>query len=278
MSTVLDYSLSLVTGPTNLPVSLVEAKKHCEVATSDTTHDTQIRGLIRTATELVERDSRQKLVCQTWDQKSDAWPGSNALLLRVGPVLSVSSVKYVDTDGNEQTWGAANYSVDTARGRPAIWQAYSVDWPSSSTRTIENAITARCVVGFGDAVTADATGDTLTPTSGRYTDGDIVQLSNYGGAVPAGLAANTTYYVVTAGSTIQLSATAGGAAIDITDTGTGTTVIDSPPWQAKQAILLLVSHWFESREPVAVGSRATPNPIALTYDSLIQSFRPGYYP
>jgi len=276
MTAVLDYSLDLVTGPTNLPVTLVEAKKQCEIAVSDTTHDTQLAALIRAATSLVERDSRRKLVCQTWDQRLDFWPSERGIPLRVGPVLSVSSIKYVDGDGNEQTWSSSSYSVDTRRSRPVIWLAHNEQWPSGSTRVIEDAITIRCVCGYGDEMTEDADNDTLTPGRDRYRDGQIVQLSNYGGAVPSGLAVATTYYVVNAGSTIQLATSSGGSPIDITAAGTGTTLIDTPPEAAKQAVLFLVSHWFESREPVVVGSIASP--IDLTYRSLIQSIRPGQYP
>ena len=56
-------------------------------------------------------------------------------------------------------------------------------------------------------------------------NGMRVQVSSSGGAVPAGLVAATNYYVVGANAqagTCQLSATLGGAAINITDAGTGT--------------------------------------------------------
>jgi len=46
------------------------------------------------------------------------------------------------------------------------------------------------------------------------------------------------------------------------------------PARAKQAILLLVAHWYRCREPVGtVGSE-----VALSYQSLIHSLKPGGYP
>jgi len=70
--------------------------------------------------------------------------------------------------------------------------------------------------------TANATTNVITSTR-ALANGDIIRLTNAGGALPAGLAINTNYYVISStGLTCQLSLTLGGAAIDITDTGTGT--------------------------------------------------------
>lgn len=63
--------------------------------------------------------------------------------------------------------------------------------------------------------TAQATGDTITSTAHGYAaDQKVVFLSGY---APAGLSANTTYFVrdVTT-DTFKLAATAGGSAIDVT--------------------------------------------------------------
>lgn len=65
--------------------------------------------------------------------------------------------------------------------------------------------------------------DTITETAHGMQNGDPVLLSNAGGGLPAGLAVDTTYYVVNATTdTFQLSLTSGGSAVDITTTGSGT--------------------------------------------------------
>lgn len=75
--------------------------------------------------------------------------------------------------------------------------------------------------GGATAFTADDSTDVLTITGHNYKDGDKFQVST-AGTLPAGLAADTDYFVISAtANTIQVSATKGGAAIDITDTGTG---------------------------------------------------------
>jgi hypothetical protein len=63
--------------------------------------------------------------------------------------------------------------------------------------------------------TAQATGDTVTLASHGLTNGQKIVFQ--AGYAPAGLTANTTYFVVGATTnTFQVAATSGGAAIDIT--------------------------------------------------------------
>lgn len=65
--------------------------------------------------------------------------------------------------------------------------------------------------------------DTITEVAHGMQDGDPVTVSNSGGALPTGLAIDTTYYVVnSATNTFKLALTTGGTAVDITTTGSGT--------------------------------------------------------
>jgi hypothetical protein len=68
-----------------------------------------------------------------------------------------------------------------------------------------------------------ATDDVITSTAHGLADGDTIQVSNSGGALPTGLAASTTYYVRDrTADTFKVSLTSGGSAVDITGTGSGT--------------------------------------------------------
>lgn len=75
--------------------------------------------------------------------------------------------------------------------------------------------------------TAVAATDLITKVAHGYSTGDRVQLTNSGGALPAGLSAATTYYVIrVSADTFKLAtsdtlATA-GTAVDLTGAGTGT--------------------------------------------------------
>lgn len=78
--------------------------------------------------------------------------------------------------------------------------------------------------GTATSCVADAGTDALTATAHGLANGDIVRFGGTGGDVPAGLAINTDYYVRdSTANTFKVAATASGAAIDLTDAGTGVT-------------------------------------------------------
>jgi len=71
--------------------------------------------------------------------------------------------------------------------------------------------------------TFDNATEIWTSVTHGLVDGDIVQLTNSGGALPSGFAAATVYYVINATTTtFKLSLTRAGAAVDGTTNGTGT--------------------------------------------------------
>jgi len=76
-----------------------------------------------------------------------------------------------------------------------------------------------------------ATDDTITATGHDFILNTPVQVNvSGGGTLPAPLVAGTTYYVRDAATnTFKLSASIDGAAIDITDVGTGTFVVNDLP-------------------------------------------------
>jgi len=68
--------------------------------------------------------------------------------------------------------------------------------------------------------------DTITITSHGFSDDDIVYFS--GSDIPAGLIANTKYYIVNSTiNTFKVSTSVGGTGVDITSTGTGTHTVTS---------------------------------------------------
>lgn len=71
--------------------------------------------------------------------------------------------------------------------------------------------------------TATAVGDVYTSYDHTLVDGDrVVVTAGAGSALPTGLAEDTVYWVVgVSGDTFQLSATQGGAAVDLTANGEG---------------------------------------------------------
>lgn len=75
---------------------------------------------------------------------------------------------------------------------------------------------------YSASFTAANLSDTFTAVGHTLTNGQRVKVTNIGGALPTGINETRKYYVVNvSGNTFQLSRTSGGAAINITDDGTG---------------------------------------------------------
>lgn len=71
--------------------------------------------------------------------------------------------------------------------------------------------------------TAVAASDVITSTAHGLSNGMTIEFYNLGGALPGGLSADTIYFVRDAATdTFKVALTAGGGAVDITGTGTGT--------------------------------------------------------
>jgi hypothetical protein len=83
--------------------------------------------------------------------------------------------------------------------------------------------TGTSVGGF----TANPGTDEMTTTGHGFAANDLVHITNAGGAPPGGLAINTVYYIKTVvnSNVYTLSATRGGALLDLTTAGTGTHTI-----------------------------------------------------
>ncbi len=96
--------------PAIAPVTLAEAKLHCRVEHS--VEDTLLTNLIGAATEMVDGwtgSIGQALCEQTWRQDYDYW--TRPLRLPLWPVISVSSVTYIDQNAATQTLSASNYTL-----------------------------------------------------------------------------------------------------------------------------------------------------------------------
>lgn len=76
---------------------------------------------------------------------------------------------------------------------------------------------------FQEVASVSSGGDTLEITAHGLVDDQPVTLTNVGGALPSPLLANFVFFVIVSDvDNIQLALTAGGAAINLTDAGTGT--------------------------------------------------------
>jgi uncharacterized phiE125 gp8 family phage protein len=196
------FSPVLVTPPAITPVSLVEIKAHCRAADfSD--DDVLLTAYLSAAVSHLDGWTGilgRALVEQTWRQDFEDF--RSCLRLPLFPVISASSLKYLDTDGAEQTVAAENYSIRNDAQGAYVRFLSTYSFPSLNAE---------------------------------------------------GAAVSVTY-------------SAGYAT-----TGSGESAVSSVPQAIKQAILLLVGHWYENREAVNVGSSVTVLPMAV--DVLLAPFR-----
>ncbi len=140
--------VTVITGPALEPVTLAEAKLWCKVDL--TTDDDLIEDvLIPAARALVEDIIDQCIQTQTLELCLDEWP-DGPILLPKGPLQSVTSIKYKDSDGLETTWGASNYIVDTDSRPGRVVLAWGCSYPSFSMYP-SNPIRVRYVAGTQDA-------------------------------------------------------------------------------------------------------------------------------
>lgn len=187
----------LTTPATINPVTLDEAKVYCRATHVE--EDDQFEAQITAATRYCEDRLGQQFITATWQNNWDCF----LYTLRPSrvPLIAVSTLKYLDTAGVQQTLSTAAYQVD-AKSKPGrIRPAYSYVWPS-------------------------------------IRGGDF--------------------------NSVELNFTAGYGA-----------TADFIPPIAKEAIKYLVNHWFQTREPIVLGTIATK--IDLTVESMLAIIAHGGY-
>jgi len=134
----------IITEPTGEPITLAEARLHCKVDGTD--DDTLITALIVAARQQAEHRTGRALCTQTLEKVLDMFPDDIKLQPRV---QAISSVKYIDIDGVEQTLSSASYSLDKDSEPGWLVPAYGYAWPD--TRAVPNAVRVRFTTGYGEA-------------------------------------------------------------------------------------------------------------------------------
>lgn len=139
-------SLKLITAPAAEPITIAEAKAHLRVDHSD--EDSMITALIVAARMNAENRLSRALITQTWELILDAFPDVEIRLDKPS-AIAITSVKYLDSAGNEQTIAAENYTLDAEMLPGFVLPAYGYEWPE--TIDAANAVRVRFTAGYGDA-------------------------------------------------------------------------------------------------------------------------------
>lgn len=119
--------------PTIEPVSLADAKVWLKVHPDVTDDDDLIRSLIKAARVWAESGTGQALMEQTIAQVWDCVPNYRTFELSVSPVISVSTVGYLDANGAYQTWAASNYTLDDISIPARVVVKSSVSLPTTAS-------------------------------------------------------------------------------------------------------------------------------------------------
>ncbi len=125
------YTPNIITEPITEAVSLTELKHQLGIDTSDTTFDSLL-PIYQVAARLHFEGQAARTVHEAeLEFVRDAFPGSDRIELpRATPLISITSVKYTDSDGDEETWPASNYIADTDQTPGALVRGYGKSWPS----------------------------------------------------------------------------------------------------------------------------------------------------
>jgi len=117
--------------------------------TATSVEDDLLTAIIQAAREHVEDITRRALLTQTWDYYLDSFPSGNSIKIPFGNLVSVTHIKYTDSDGDEtEMTVTTDYIVETNGeycGRIVL--PYGVTWPSF-TAYPSNPIVIRFVAGW----------------------------------------------------------------------------------------------------------------------------------
>lgn len=138
------YPATVTVAATAEPVTRAQAKDQCRIDWAD--DDGFLDRAITTARNHVEKYCGVRFASQTVTVKCDCF--EDMARLPEAPVSSVTSISYVDTDGNSQTLASSVYELRADDLEAAIVLKYNQSWPSIQ---LGSRITVVAVVGYAAA-------------------------------------------------------------------------------------------------------------------------------
>lgn len=125
-------------------VTLAEAKAHLRI--TQTAEDDYVQGLITLAHSVIEERTRTTLIQSTLRSFYDCFP-CGEFNLSYGPISSVTSISYTDTNEAKQSLDLVNLNVDTERTNARI--QHKTTWPSTYQKL--NAVEVNFIAGYETA-------------------------------------------------------------------------------------------------------------------------------
>ena len=144
----MNSGFKVVVQPDAEPITIEECRAHlrldAEGSPPEHPDDALVLAMLSAAREYAEVVTGRSLVARTVELALDEFPLCGIELPHY-PVVSVDSVKYIDTDGVEQTLAEDGYTFDDYGYQQRVVQAFEASWPT--TRCVPNAVKVRYVVG-----------------------------------------------------------------------------------------------------------------------------------
>ena len=159
------FSLSRTTAPTELLVTLAEAREQLRVDTTGSpataADDAIIQTLIEAITQEIDAGTGwlgRALAPQTWTLTLSQFP--SVIRLPYPPLISVTSLTYTDLSGNSQTLTeGTDFRVITetgiAAGPACLVPVYLGTWPAARSDFDTVRVVFQCGYGAGSPVAAD---------------------------------------------------------------------------------------------------------------------------
>lgn len=158
------FGVREVVAVTEEPITLAEARDHLRVDTYESgsppetvsDDDTWITAQLPAARMYCEQYLGRALAPRTLELGAATFPSvaystppGAAFVLPMGPVQSIESVKYLDSDGVEQTVDPSVYEIDEFGDADMLLLAYGQTWPAP--RATDGRVRVRYVAGHGAA-------------------------------------------------------------------------------------------------------------------------------
>lgn len=139
------HTLTLTSAPATEPLTAEEARKHCRI--EDAAEDTYVESLIEAARRYCENFTNRAFITQTWKLYLDSFPLE--IELRRCPVISISSITYVASDGTTTTLATSVYQLLAGTEPGIVTLKYNQTWPS--IRGDVQGIVVTFTAGYGAA-------------------------------------------------------------------------------------------------------------------------------
>jgi uncharacterized phiE125 gp8 family phage protein len=120
----------VITPPSAPVITLADLREHLRIEEVAAVQDSLILGWLDSAREYCQHYTQRAIGVQTIEIAIDAFP-FGGIELAPAPVFSITSIKYIDASGSEQTVAPASYTVDDYGLQHWALPAASVAWPAT---------------------------------------------------------------------------------------------------------------------------------------------------